>query len=108
MSIFKKNRIAVSIVTLPGGSSNVIAGTWKDPDTVDGTGSVSNPAYTVPVQIQLEYIPTFFWSCLSVPAGLLGTVSITSVTASGFNLTSNNASDTSTYRVYAIVRQDDI
>lgn len=101
----RKNRIAVALGTMVGGT---IAVTWKDPDTVDGSN---------PVTIQLEYAPTLFWVQRNGSYGGTGgvkanagelTVDTSSVTANGCTVTSSNAADTGGVRVYAVCRQGDL
>lgn len=99
----RKNRIAVATGTLVAGT---LAVTWKDPDTIDGT---------TPVQIELDYAPTFYWPTRAGAyagaggvAANAGDLTITAVTAKGCTVTSSNAADTGGFRVYAICRQGDL
>ena len=102
----RKNRVGCQLVTLVAGVGTV---TWQDPDTYLGTA---------PVQIELDYAPDFVWCELVTVGGLLGSMPIaSSITAAGGTITSNwpggapgdtMVGDTSTYRVYAVCRKEDL
>lgn len=93
--MIRGNRAGAATVTLVAG---VAAGVWQDPDTPG-----------VPTQVQLEYIPQFYF-CQRIAAGGggQGQVRMTAVTANGFTLTSSDLTDTGTFNVCGICRAEDV
>lgn len=92
----RRLRKAVCKVTLVAGAGT---GTWKDPDTVDGSSAV---------QIELEYAPTFYWTQRTTEGAAPGNITVTSVTKTGITLDSSDAADVGVIRCYAVVKAEDI
>ena len=100
----KQCRIAIADGTLVSG---VLAFTWKDPDTIDGTE----------ITVQLEYAPKFYWVERTGANGsvTLGILTVTAITANGGTVTSlilgtpasTQTADVSTFRVFAVCRAED-
>lgn len=91
----RRNRIGTVDITNTGDGEAVV-GTWKDPDTINGSA---------PVQIELEHAPKRYHAARKTQGGSGEGVTI-AVTKTGVTLTPDAATDTSVWRITAYVDGD--